>query len=323
MTRQTMPGSSTIERIEALIDRPDLLHSPPEVAQSLLQLTKNDDFGLHEIVDCIRADPAMSSRVLHVVNSSRYGLKTSVTNLHQAVSLLGERSIRLIAMTFSIANAFSTGAARELYNDFWRQALTTAAAARRLAGQLNGVDHNDAYTTGLLSHLGTLVFAQVEGEKYLSLYRSTSGERLFDLERQEYGIDHVDIGALVLSKWQFPEVICDAVRNHRITELEDPLTMIVHGGTLVSDALWYAGDESIATCRGWLKDRFNLTIDEFIELALACRDEVQLELQVYGVDADMPIDPEELLEQARQRYMESSLTTALDFDSFESVFGEE
>ncbi|QDV44041.1 HDOD domain protein [Stieleria neptunia] len=323
MTRQTMTGSSTIERIEALIDRPELLHSPPEVAQSLLQLTKNDDFSLHEIVDCIRADPAMSSRVLHVVNSSRYGLKTSVTNLHQAVSLLGERSVRLIAMTFSIANAFSTGAARELYNDFWRQALTTAAAARRLAVHLDGVDHNDAYTTGLLSHLGTLVFAQVEGEKHLSLYRSASGQRLVHLERREYDIDHVDIGARVLSKWQFPDVICDAVRTHLNPDLEDPLAVAVHGGTLITDALWYAGDESIAACRGWLKDRFNVTIDEFIELALECRDEVQLELEVYGVDADMPVDPEELLEQARQRYMESSLTTALDFDSYGSVFGED
>ncbi|WP_182867977.1 HDOD domain-containing protein [Rhodopirellula sp. JC639] len=318
-----MDRQSTIERIEEVIDRPELLHSPPEVAQSLLQLTKNDDFGLHEIVDCIRADPAMSSRVLHVVNSSRYGLNTSVTNLHQAVSLLGERSIRLIAMTFSIANAFSTGAARELYNDFWRQALTTAAAARRLAVHLDDVDHNDAYTTGLLSHLGTLVFAQVEGEKYLSLYRSTSGQRLATLERQKYGIDHVAIGARLLCQWQFPDVICDAVASHRDPEIEEPLAIAVHGGTLVTDALWYAGDESIAACRGWLDDRFDLTIDQFIELALECRDEVQLELEVYGVDAAIPVDPEELLEQARQRYMQSSLTTALDFDSYDSVFGEE
>ncbi|QEF98336.1 HDOD domain protein [Stieleria maiorica] len=318
-----MDRQSTIERIEEVIDRPELLHSPPEVAQSLLQLTKNDDFGLHEIVDCIRADPAMSSRVLHVVNSSRYGLSTSVTNLHQAVSLLGERSIRLIAMTFSIANAFSTGAARELYNDFWRQALTTAAAARRLAVHLDDVDHNDAYTTGLLSHLGTLVFAQVEGEKYLSLYRSTSGQRLAQLERRKYGIDHVDIGARLLCQWQFPDVICDAVGSHRDPEIEAPLAMAVHGGALVTDALWYAGDESIAACRGWLEDRFDLTIDQFVKLALECRDEVQLELEVYGVDADIPVDPEELLEQARQRYMESSLTTALDFDSYDSVFGDE
>ncbi|MDV6033414.1 MAG: HDOD domain-containing protein [Phycisphaera sp. RhM] len=323
MIRQTMTGSNTIERIEALIDRPDLLHSPPEVAQTLLQLTKNDDFGLHEIVDCIRADPAMSSRVLHVVNSSRYGLHTSVTNLHQAVSLLGERSVRLIAMTFSIANSFASGPARGLYNEFWRRALTTATAARRLAARSGDVDPHDAYTTGLLSHLGTLVFAQVEGEQYLTLYQSTSGRVLADTEGRQYGVDHADIGARLLSQWQFPEVICEAVRTHRDPAVDDALSLAVHGGALITDALWDVADDSITACRSCLNSRFEIGIDEFIELALQCRDEVLLELDVYGVNSDCPADPEVLLEQARQRYMESSLVTALDFDSFESVFGED
>ena len=264
----------------------------------------------------------MSSRVLHVVNSSRYGLRTSVTNLHQAVALLGQRSIRLIAMTFSIANAFSNGPARGLYNDFWRRALTTAGAAGRLAARHEDLDTHDAYTTGLLSHLGTLVFAQVEGERYLNLYRSTSGRVLASTERERYGVEHADIGSRLLTKWQFPDVICNAVGEHRNPDADDPLTLAVRGGALITDALWDVADESITACRQNLEAQFNISIDEFIDIALQCRDEVLLELDIYGANSDFPVDPQVLLEQARQRYIESSLETALDLDSFESLAGD-
>lgn len=317
-----MTTENTIQKIEALINRPDLLHTPPEVAQSLLKLTEDADISIVEIVDCLGADPAMSSRVLHFVNSPRFGLSTSVTSLHQAVTLLGQRSIRLIAMTFCITNTFASGKARVLYNDFWRRALTTAAAAHKLCRYADDVDPHDAYTTGLLCNVGSLVFAQAEGEWYLSLFQRHTGSSLPRAEREYFGADHAEIGGHLLSKWSFPKVTCDAVRAHLCPTIPDPLTQVACGGCLISNALWDADAGSVSRCRTFLREIFAIDVDTFTDLALQCRDEVMLEMAIYGVESAIPLDPEMLLDLAKQRYLETSLETAMDMDSFESVFGE-
>ncbi|MCC9601290.1 HDOD domain-containing protein [Stieleria sp. JC731] len=315
-----MTNEKTIRRIERLIQCPDLLHTPPEVAQSLLQLTQNEDCTTHEIVECIKTDPAMASRVMRLVNSPRFGLNAPVTNLHQAVALLGQRSMRLIAMTFSITQAFSSGSARELYNDFWRRALTVAAASYQLSKRYPLIDSQDAYTTGLLAHVGTLLLAQAEGEWYLAFYQQHVGLGLPAAERDYYGVDHAEIGGLLLRNWNFPGEIADSVRHHLDDSADDPLSLIIRAAALVSGAIWDANGESVGKCRKLLEERFNIDIDGFTELVLLCRDDVMLEMEVYGVQSEAPPDPSALLDLARQRYLETSLQSALEMDSFESIF---
>ncbi|MCD0462943.1 HDOD domain-containing protein [Roseiconus lacunae] len=315
-----MTNEKTIQRIERLIQRPDLLHTPPEVAQSLLQLTQQEDCTTMEIVECIRTDPAMASRVMRLVNSPRFGLTAPVTNLNQAVTLLGQRSMRLIAMTFSITHAFSHGSARVLYNDFWRRALTVASASFQLSKRFSEVDAQDAYTTGLLAHVGTLLLAQAEGEWYLAFYQQHVGLELPIAERDCYGVDHAEIGGMLLRNWNFPDTIVSSVRDHLDDRARSPLAQIVRGGALISGAIWDANSKSVNACRDLLQQRFGIDMEEFTELVLKCRDEVILELEVYGVESKSPPDPTKLLELARQRYMETSLQSALEMDSFDSIF---
>ncbi|OYP32949.1 HDOD domain-containing protein [Rhodopirellula sp. MGV] len=315
-----MTNEKTIRRIERLIQCPDLLHTPPEVAQSLLQLTENEDCSTHEIVECIKSDPAMASRVMRLVNSPRFGLNTPVSNLHQAVALLGQRSMRLIAMTFSITYTFSSGSVRELYNDFWRRALTVAAASFQLSRKFPSINAQDAYTTGLLAHVGTLLLAQAEGEWYLAFYQQHVGLGLPAAERDYYGVDHAEIGGLLLRNWNFPPAIADSVRIHLDEETDEPLALIIRAGSLVSGAIWDPNGASVAACRKVLSEHFDIDIDEFTELVLRCRDEVVLEMDLYGVQSEAPPDPSHLLELARQRYLEASLQSALEMDSFESIF---
>ena len=112
-----------VERVESdqiarLIERADRIHTAPQVAQSLLRLTQDIDFDIYEVVACIEKDPALVARMLRIVNSSHYGLRHPVGNLQQAVAYLGQRTLRLIAMTFSIVEVFTRGAAKRLYADY-------------------------------------------------------------------------------------------------------------------------------------------------------------------------------------------------------------
>ena len=314
-----MSDQPTATSIDSLIDQAQQLHSPPEVARSLLNLTRDDQYDMWEIVDCIQRDPAMSAKMLQVVNSSRYGLRTSVTNLNQAVALLGQRTVRLIAMTFSIVETFTAGPAKALYNEFWRSALATAIGASRISERLQPIDRHDVYTAGLLADVGSLVMAQAEGEPYLNLYREHRGDLLAAAERDRYGFHHADVAARLLARWEFPQATLEAIREHHDDTVSDPIALATRAGVLLDGALWQKNPGAVQACRDWLQDHFRMDIDDFTELAIRCRDEVLMELETYGVNVAQPIDCRAIIEEARRQYIDSSLTTAIDLDSFESV----
>ncbi len=305
--------------VDSLIEKAFQLHSPPEVAQSLLALTRDDDYDMREIVDCIQHDPAMSLKILQVVNSSRYGLRTPVTNLHQAVGLLGQRTIRLLAMTFNIVETFATGPAKSLYKDFWRDSLTMANAATRIGQRMKSLDRNDVYTTGLLADVGSLVIAQADGERYLGLYREHRGSSLAHAEQAIYGFDHAIVGARLLEKWHFPKSTLSAVRNHHDENAIEPIILVTHGGARLAEAIWQKAPAIVNACRIWLDKTFKIDIDGFVDLATQCRDEVILELEVYGFNVDQIFDVQAMVEQARRHYLEASINMAMELDSFELV----
>ncbi len=314
-----MSDQSLESGVDSLIKKADQLHSPPEVAQSLLNLTRNDDFDVREIVECIQHDPAMSAKMLKVVNSSRYGLRTSVKSLNQAVALLGQRTVRLLAMTFSIMDTFTTGPAKSLYNDFWRGALTMASGTSRIGQYAGSSDRHEFYTAGLLADVGTLVMAQAEGERYLALYRAHGGAKLTDAERSVYGFDHATVGARLLEEWQFPQQTLEAIRRHHDDTVTEPIELAIHGGALLAEAIWQNTPIDMSSCRAWLQTHFDIDIDGFTDLAIECREEVMLELEIYGVNVDHSIDCRMLLEEARRQYLDTSLSAAIDLDSFESA----
>jgi HD-like signal output (HDOD) protein len=315
-----------VERVESdqiarLIERADRIHTAPQVAQSLLRLTQDIDFDIYEVVACIEKDPALVARMLRIVNSSHYGLRHPVGNLQQAVAYLGQRTLRLIAMTFSIVEVFTRGAAKRLYADYWKQALTTATVASRLGQHDETVDLNDAYTAGLLADLGTLVMAQAESGRYIAIYRERkSGGGLVRAEREEFGFDHALVSARILEQWKFPADVVAAVREHHEEKPDaDPLVTAARAGDLLGDVLWIPNTPSVATACDLIRDTYQLDLDGFTDLALACKDEITLEAEIFGINLDEPIDHQSLLDEASGRFLETSLEAAMDMDSFTSA----
>ena len=82
--------------------------------------------------DCVAQDPALTCKVLRVVNSSLFGLHRPVADLNQAIGLLGIKPLKLLVLGFNLPDAlFAEVAAREL-QWYWTNTLTRAVAARLL-----------------------------------------------------------------------------------------------------------------------------------------------------------------------------------------------
>ena len=308
--------------IDTLIQKANEIHSAPGVARSVLNLTREPEYDIAELVQCLEADPALTGRVLATVNSSKHGLPMKVTNLQQAVTLLGKRSLRLIAMTFSIVDTFTRGTRQALYNDYWRRALTMAWVARRMCRDCRGQEAADAYTAGLLADVGVLLLAQFEPERYTPLCKDhPHGLGLVVAEQEEFGFDHAALCAKLLESWEFPAPFCEAVSGHHCDQraCESHLANAVHGASLMPGAIWTGDNSAIESAKDWLRKRFRIEIDQFIDLVIQIKDAVEIEAKIYGIDSTQFADGNSILEESRTRYSHEAVQNSLELDSIESL----
>jgi HD-like signal output (HDOD) protein len=321
----TLPSSSDdLQAIGQFLRQVKKLHSPPQVAQRLLNLTYDLQFDVYEVMDCLKNDPALAARILQVVNSSSYGLRAGVSSLQQAISHLGQRSLRLITLTFTIVNALTRGTTGEVYQPFWKRALTMAALASQMAEHCQEIDSESARTSGLLADLGVLLMAQAASESYTSLYRQKAhGPELVAAERERYGFGHPALAARLLELWEFPAPVVQAVLHHHDAQSRPlPLESVVALSNYLVDVLWEGSSGQLAAARRALQQSFGLDTDGFINLVLACKEELAETAQLFDVSVNDTLDVQRLLEQAQEQYQAAALETALELDSLLSVFHE-
>ncbi len=215
--------NETALQIEQLASRAVSLYSRPTVALELVRLADSPAADAQALKDCVAQDPALASKLLRVVNSSLYGLHRPVGDLNQAIGLLGIKPLKLLVLGFNLPDSlFAEVAAREL-EWYWTNTLTRAVAARLLGEQLWHNLGDEAFLAGLLQDIGVLVLLRELGEPYARFLTGVIDEKchLAVLEQDTLGFDHIQLTAALLSKWQLPQRLIDAIEMpKRISRLE-------------------------------------------------------------------------------------------------------
>lgn len=317
-----MSSSNPVSVMDSIIGKLGELHSAPLIAKQILELTKATDYDVRQIVECLEADPALAAKILRIVNSTHYGLAHGVTSLRKAVTMMGRRSLRLIVTTFSLVEGLTKGVSGRLYNAYWRNALTMACAASRLTKHHKGLVKDNAYSAGLLVDIGMLAFAQAERLRYTKLLiEAPLSAELVQVERSAFGFDHAMLGARLLERWGFPEELIEATAcHHDPIPSTNPTGLAVQAAAEITDVLWNSNSQLLATLRVFLQEQFGMTTDDFIDLAVGCRDDIQLQADLLGVRFQETFDCQALMEQAKRQQFELSLETALDLDSLAANF---
>src|SRR5207245_6714615 len=105
---------------------------------------------------------------------------------------------------------------RPLPDDFWPHSMTTAAAASAIARRV-GVLPNDAFSLGLLHDLGTaLVFRRAPRryDAFRDRVRAEPGAPTIEIEIEELGATHAQVGAAALGVMRFPVEMVEAIADH-------------------------------------------------------------------------------------------------------------
>lgn len=194
------------------------LPSPSAVGLRILEITKDDDYDQDELTRTIMADPALSGRIIKVANSALNDGGASVESVPQAAMRLGSKSVRSIALGFTLISDNRSGAAEAFdYDKYWSQALATAVAANFLAFELGTFEAAEAFTCGLLADIGSLALASVHPERYSSILEAAPDAtplQVAELEERAFDIDHYEVSAAMLEDWGFSQTFQTAVLMH-------------------------------------------------------------------------------------------------------------
>ncbi len=228
--------------IENLLDDSIKLPSPPVIALKILDSVREEDSNFETLAEIIQADPALAAQTLKIANSSLYGVSGQIGSLSQAISLIGTQALKNIALSFVVIDNFQSVPQGSFNIElFWRRAITTAVGAEILNDFL-GVKDKNIFVTSLLQDIGLLVIFLSDSSKYTALLDSKRIENrpIYEMEQEFFGVDHAEISYRLLKSWNFPEKMCDTIRNHhkkdtfddRVTHLlnlADTLSSIYHG----------------------------------------------------------------------------------------------
>lgn len=231
---------STAAELVALIGR---LASLPEAYMRVKRVLDDPDSGLMELTEALSTDPAMTARLLRVVNSPFYGFNRRVDTVYRAVNVLGMRQAHDLVLVWAIGSAFANVQFTVIpIQAFWHRSVATAIAARALAKSQRFIDAERLFIEGLLADIGHLVlYTTLPGQAIKAQQESQrSGRPLAEVERELIGCDFAEIGAELVVTWDLPPTFREPIACQGSPELasEHPLeAAIVHVSTALAASL--------------------------------------------------------------------------------------
>ncbi len=200
------------------------------------EMTNQIDVSPKELVQVIALDPVLTGKVIHLVNSSFYGLTHKARTLAQAVVLLGRNTVKNLAVSTAVLSTLALRKRSPIDpSEFWRHCLSTAVAARMI-GRHRGVAAGDLETyfiAGLVHDLGKVVLMNAEPEAYTEVLAEAAalGLLLSFAESARFDCDHTRIGGVLARRWHLGPEVVDTIEGHhggpRALESNDVLRSVV------------------------------------------------------------------------------------------------
>lgn len=237
---------------QELVSQIDALTSLPTVYLRIREQLDSPDGAIHEAARLVAADPALTARLLRVVNSALYGYDGTIESVHRAVSILGLQQVHDLVLAMSLESVFR-GIRPEAMdmNRFWRASVMRGLTSRAIALACQQVAPERIFVIGLLADIGHLVM--YHNVPKLALEAATqaqsSGEALHLAEQRIIGCDFAEVGATLMDHWKLPACFAGVIGAQTVPRLGGEYTQdasVVHLANQIvrADELALASDEA-------------------------------------------------------------------------------
>ncbi len=228
----------------------------PVTARKLSTMLRDERTNVKEIADVVQYDAAVAANILHVANSAAYAGRYPVERIRDAVVRLGTENLLTIVLgeylkVFRVSAPLYDLTEDELYLHSAASALMIKAMMPEMRNKLPG----SASIAALLHDIGKLIMVRYLKADVSALQALCSGKGIsfVEAEREIFGCDHAEVGAVMARQWGFPQEIIATIEQHH---------QVVPGGNgVLLDAVMLANYAAKSMGIGLGAEGFNLHID--------------------------------------------------------------
>ncbi len=195
----------------------------PEITMQIINLVEDTSSTAQDLQDVISNDPALSARILKVVNSSFYGLPGQVASINRAIVMLGLNAVKNIAIAASLAKLFRGGDLTPQFSAkmLWSHSNAVAIASKVIANELQLGLGDEAYLAGLMHDIGIMLEMQYDRNQLIDVVSRTGPDsngvpanNMLEVELGVFGATHEDFGRGLCTQWKFPASFAAVCGHH-------------------------------------------------------------------------------------------------------------
>ncbi len=218
------------EKIRNIVAQLDTLPSFPSLYFEIMKELDTPDPSLEKVANIVAKDPAMTVKLLQIVNAASLGLARRFSNPVEAVQQLGIAAVQSLALSAHVFTCFESRPLNGFsISKLWDHGANTARIARRILQieRADAVLAEEAYTAGMLHDIGKLMLANNLPEPFQRTLDLTQAKeiRFIEAEQEIFGANHAGVGAYLLGLWGLPTTIVEAVAFHHQPNRSEAATL--------------------------------------------------------------------------------------------------
>jgi diguanylate cyclase (GGDEF)-like protein len=213
--------------VRSALGRAQDLPSVPAVALEVLRLARDERADAGQLADVISLDPALSAKILKIVNSALMGCGCEIATLKRACAQLGFKTIKLWALSFAMVDSLQRPRAEGFdHNDYWKRSVLRAVSAKTFAQAVKPQLADEAFLAGLLSQIGQLVLATGLPKEFQAVRDAGGGHGwpAAEVQRATLGFTSDELGVALLHSWGLPPLIHQAVLSAQDPDATPPIS---------------------------------------------------------------------------------------------------
>ncbi|MCP4715149.1 MAG: HDOD domain-containing protein, partial [Deltaproteobacteria bacterium] len=211
-------GSSKKPKLSRVVNKIGEISTLPQVMTDIMQVTAKSESGAAELDNILQADPAMTSKILQIANSSYYGTSQKIFSVKRAIVLLGFDEVKNIATAASVASIFKSNTKIFDFSleKLWTHSLGVAICSKIIAEKLDMENPEELFTAGIMHDIGIIMEDQYLHDYFFRIIEDLqlTEKGLVEAEQTVLGFDHGMLGGRVARHWKLPDNICRVISFH-------------------------------------------------------------------------------------------------------------
>ena len=248
----------------------------PASLTAILREAKRPSVDFNSLARLISRDAGIVGPLLKLANSPFVGLRSKVTSVLQAISVLGIQNTVNLVQNISLRQ--SLGGGSPVFEKFWERSSLSASIAEKVAAKFPSMSKDDAYLVALFHDCGIPVLMMKFPEyRETVMSQSQLGKSICHIENDIFSTSHTMVGNMMTRSWMLPTHISQAILHHHdATIFNSPnefvdgnvcsLIAILHMAECITDEHLLVREKEWPIFERDVLNHFELSAQDFIEI---------------------------------------------------------